>query len=118
MNMHESQVIVSFFPKRHEHFGPTIIPVTIKELHKYCAPLDIRSFGEGKDDKYVLDHAFNHWNYVGVEYMQAPDEINARASILKCHVSATAGDVFSISDDKSTRWYHCDNIGWSLIEMS
>ncbi len=109
--------VISFWPKKHDHFGPKIIPYNMPELHRYCSLLDIAVFpGDNQPTAAILENAFHHWNYVDQEF-QASDAINARAKILQCHVSATAGDMFSVSDDKNTEWWYCDNIGWLKIEM-
>ena len=111
-------VLVSYFPKKREFFGPTIIPSSFEELDKYCAPLAGRWF-PAEEDSAILERAFHYFNFdiADESIPMPPPSVKAAAEEFKCMLYATAGSVFSITDSISTRYYYCADIDWIQIVM-
>lgn len=115
--MSDSKVVVTYWPRRYNHFSfGDNFPKDFADMMVTHAPMDSHTFPGLTSDEKVLDLAFEHWNYVNTS-LQAPEVLNERASILYIGVSANAGDIFSVSDSLSTRWWYCCSSGWQLLTL-
>jgi len=110
------EFVISFWPRKHDFFGPRCTPKNISELTAKWGNLanEVFTADEPANIRHLLDSAFNFFNYTHLDF-QAPEKYNRIARAIGVHVSATAGDMFCIQYDDTVIWWLCEDIGWKEV---